>query len=154
MDYLFNKYILAIGSILTPLIAIIVTHLQDAFYMLLVLIVLVTVDTLMGMYIAIKDGKFKSGKGGFWKVGDKLLCYFSLVLIVYTVLFLVQSVPSMANGVTAEGARYLVIFTFSVMYGRETFSIFESIDRLQPKLLPKALKEYIARIFNKELKIN
>jgi hypothetical protein len=151
MDYIFNKYILAVGSIMTPLIAVIMNHLQDSFYMFFALISLVTVDTFLGMYIAIKEGKFKSGRGGFWRIGDKLTCYFGLLMMIYTIVFLANLVPFFATGVTPEALKYMIMFTFSVMYGRETLSIFESIDRLQPKLVPSALRRQINKVFNKNL---
>jgi phage-related holin len=151
MDYLFNKYILAFGSIMTPLIAIIMNHMQDSVYMLMALISLVFADTLMGVYIAARAGKLKSGKDGFWKIGDKVLCYFSMLIVTYTVVFLAQSVPVFQGGLAQETFKYLIIFTYSIMYGREVLSIFESIDVLQPKLLPKAFKDRIAKIFNKKL---
>jgi hypothetical protein len=150
MDYLFNKYILAVGSIMTPLIAIILNHLQDSFYMLLALILFVSVDTSLGLYIAAKNGRLSSGKTGFWKIGDKLFCYFGLLITVYTVVFLSQAVPVIQNGLTADAFKYIIVFTYSIMYGREIFSIFESIDVLQPKLLPPYFKEKIAKIFNKK----
>ena len=150
MDLILNKYVLAIGSILTPLIATVMNHVQDSFYMFSALMILVIIDTLIGMYIAAKNGKFSSGKSGFWKLGDKLVCYFGLLIIVYTAVFLVSVVPAFTNGITEQGMKYMIVFTFSTMYGREIFSIFESIDKLQPKLLPKFLKDKIAKIFNKE----
>lgn len=150
MNYLFNKYVLAIGSIMTPLIAIIMDHLQDSLYMILALISLVMADTVLGVYIAAKSGKLSSGHNGFWKIGDKIAVYFTLMLTIFTVVFISQTVPIIGEGMSKEAAKYLIIFTFSIMYGREILSIFESIDVLQPKLLPKWFKDRIAKIFNKQ----
>lgn len=150
MDYLFNKYILAVGGIMTPLIAIIMNHLQDSFYMLLALILFVSVDTALGLYIAVRHGKLSSGRNGFWKIGDKLFCYLGLIITTHTAVFLIQAVPMIQSDLTGEALKYVIVFMYSIMYGREVLSIFESIDTLEPKLLPPYFKEKIAKIFNKK----
>ncbi len=146
-----NKYVLAIASLITPIVAIISYLVQDSVFLVLALIVMVSLDTMLGMYIAIKKGKFSSSKNGFWRIGDKMISYFSLIIIMYTIVIITQVVPYFNGDLTVEALRYLIYFTFSIMYGRETLSIFESIDVLQPNLLPESFKNQIARIFNKKL---
>jgi hypothetical protein len=151
MEFLGNKYIVAIGGILTPFVSIITNYLNDMFWLVCALIIMIITDTILGMYIAIKEKRFTSGENGFWKVGDKLFCYFGLIILSYTIVFLLHAVDLFNIGITNEASRFLIIFVFSMMYGREIISIFESIDKLQPRLLTKWFKSKIADIFNKKI---
>jgi hypothetical protein len=157
MSILFNKQILLAATIFTPLSLLLEKIGQDGFYMIFVLILLVTVDTAMGIYIAWDAGELKSGKDGYGKIIDKMISYFGLIVLTYSIVILTYSVPLYnINGGELPidpvlVIKYFVAFSFSIMYGREILSIFESIDTLQPKLLPESFKRFIKKVFKREI---
>lgn len=150
MDLFENKYLLMIGGILTPFIGVVTQYGDDFIFLMAALLIMISLDTAMGVYISMKKGKFESGDQGFWKVGDKMISYFGLIILVYTIILLSIFIPSVNIGIPTEILKFIPIFVFSVMYAREVFSILEKVDLLQPKLLPSWLKERISNIFRKD----
>lgn len=153
ISVLMNKQVLLTATVFTPLIMMFQDISQDALYMIMVLLTLVFCDTVLGIYIAWKNGVLSSGKDGYGRIVDKLISYFGLILLTYSVIVIGYTVPLFKLSESVSVLKYLAVFSFSAMYGREILSIFESIDKLQPKLLPPALKKLIRKAFKKDIEI-
>jgi uncharacterized membrane protein len=162
MSILLNKQIILAAAILSPITLLLEKIGQDSFYMMLVLIILVLLDTAMGVYIAWENGELRSGTDkegnpGFSRIIDKMISYFGLIILTYSIVILTYAVPiyNISRGTLPIDPviviKYFVAFSFSIMYGREILSIFESIDRLQPKLLPPSFKRFIKKVFKRDL---
>jgi phage-related holin len=129
----FTKMLLIIGISLpvTTVLQFVRLYVYSDWEFLIYLFMLIMLDTLCGVVLAVKRGKFHSERLGklFLKLG--LYC---IVLIAVHVI-----INFKVNGAHPPFLGWFDDFVFSAMIAREGVSIFEKIALLYPGLFPKWL---------------
>lgn len=119
-------------SIFTTLMQVVEKYLFNDWEYLRWLVVLVAIDTLLGMAFAIKARQFSSY--GFSKVIVKMLLY-GCCLVVINVLTRF-TINGETPALMADLASWFAYFLLTVLMLREAISVFENIAKIEPRFLP------------------
>lgn len=133
-----------IGTLLTPILEMIGKLFYTNFGLFLIVIVLITGDTLMGIGIALLNKKASSSTF-FNKFFTKILAYLILLILCFSLFILTQT--SDMYHMDLEAAKIIITYPMSIIIAREAWSLFEGVNILQPKLA----KNFI-ELFKKVLK--
>lgn len=126
-----NTHILIL-SIFTTLMQVVEKYLFNDWEYLRWLVVLVAIDTLLGITYAWKTNQFSSY--GFSKVIVKMLLY-GCCLVVINVLTRF-TIAGETPALMADLASWFAYFLLTVLMLREAISVFENIAKIEPRFLP------------------
>ena len=95
------------------------------------LVIIITVDTFLGVYGSWKQGRFSSK--GFSKFFEKVVIYFAVLILTHVMgTFKI-------DGEVNTLFSWFDHFTYSAIMIREAISILENVGRIRPDLVPTGL---------------
>ena len=114
------------------------TYIYEDWGFLKFLLVLVVVDTLLGLYRAIRQKNLSSKAWGM--VLDKVISYTSILIMIHVLSFFT------VGGKVVEAFTWIKVIAYSMLMVKEGISILENVgainSRLVPKWILKKLKEF------------
>ena len=105
--------------------------------------VMVALDTLLGTWLSVK-GKGFDPKILFTRLIEKMVLYMTLLIMAHVLSsFTIQGNPN-------DIYRWFVIALYSIIMGKESWSILTNINKLDPNGVANALKQIFVNHFNKK----
>ena len=135
LNYLRGKSLLvaSLGLLLSPAIHFIETYLYSDWQFLKFLLIVIAIDTCLGVWLSFKNHNVSSGK--FSRLFNKLVLY--LVFMVLTHILCHYTVEGAQNNLFG----WFSSLAYSGIMVRESLSIVENLSALYPGLLPDWIME-------------
>ena len=125
---------MVLSTVITAFVGLFEKYIFNSWDFLAYLTVMIVLDTVLGVYIAIKQKKFHSK--GYVKLIEKLTLY-SIFLIATHIIFSFQ--------VSGNHLDFITDYPKTAAYGalivREAISLFEKTNIIRPGLLPSWVKD-------------
>jgi len=127
----FTWHNIILGISLSPIFTFIQKYLYNDWEFLIWLLILVTIDTMTGVWKSYKQKQISSK--GFSQVITKITVYGIFLIVVHILQYFT------IDNKTTEIFNWLDNVAFSTLLAREAISIFENLAMIEPRLIPKKI---------------